>query len=258
MTGLDPIAWTFSGDGQLDTAPLVIGDNVWVGSASGELYAVDGVTGHELWSTNVGSAIFAPNEQDAGAPAGLGAGDNSLLVSAGTSPVAYAASGVVTSPAPGASSSGQPVARGTAPASTGSSAVAAQAAALRRAISKRATVRRVLAQHGVTITIKASSPGRVVVEWFLAPRGARRSVLLAVGRLSFRRAVSRSLKLRLTPRGERVLARSRGSANILALASSCPQTVKRSWPRCGSGLEANPQGPDGPSWPQGRRAQRGP
>jgi outer membrane protein assembly factor BamB len=244
--GFGPIAWTFSGDGQLDTAPLVIGSTVWVGSASGELYAVDGATGQQLWSTDVGTPILGPDENDAGAPAGLAAGDSSLLVSAGKTLVAFAASGAtVASPAPapggtggtaapeGAGGAAAPGAVAPVPGATDSinaastsagaassdqRAVLAQAAALRHAISKRATVRRILADRDVQLTIKAQSAGRVVVEWFVVPAGTSKQVLLAIGRLSFARAGSRSLELRLSALGERTLARTQGGADILASA----------------------------------------
>jgi outer membrane protein assembly factor BamB len=88
--GLGSVSWTFAGDGGLDTSPLVIGTAVWVGSQTGELYAVDATTGKELWSTDVGSGIESPGWAG---QTGLGAGDGNLLVPAGDSLVDLASTG---------------------------------------------------------------------------------------------------------------------------------------------------------------------
>jgi len=86
--------WSFAGDGQLDTAPIVIatgaGEYVLAGSASGMLYALDAVTGNQTWSTNVGAKIPAPDEQNTPPLAGLGAGHGLVVVPAGNSLYAYA------------------------------------------------------------------------------------------------------------------------------------------------------------------------
>ena len=73
------VSWTFGGDGQLDTAPLVLstssGELVVEGSASGRLYALGASTGAVAWQTDVGSPISAPDEQNVSQPlTGLGAG----------------------------------------------------------------------------------------------------------------------------------------------------------------------------------------
>ncbi|MBV9606246.1 MAG: PQQ-like beta-propeller repeat protein [Solirubrobacterales bacterium] len=235
--GLGPIAWTFSGDGQLDSAPLVIGSTVYVGSSSGELYAVDGVTGQQLWSTNVQSPILAPDEQNVSQPlTGMGAGGGSLLVSAGRTLVDYAGPEITTptpgvpappatgtGPSPGTTSpaSGASVGTSSSVAGTASSAVA-QAAALRGAISPRARLGRIIARHGVQLTVQASGAGRMVVEWLYVPAGATKPVLLALGRLVFTGAGSRSMRLRLTAAGARALSRARGGAPVLALGEFVP------------------------------------
>ncbi len=46
--------WTFNGDGGLDSAPIVVGGTVFVGSSSGMLYGLDLRRGQVVWSTNVG------------------------------------------------------------------------------------------------------------------------------------------------------------------------------------------------------------
>jgi outer membrane protein assembly factor BamB len=88
--------WTFRGDGQLDTAPIVLstptGEFVVEGSSTGMLYALDATTGAVVWSTNVGAAIPPPNEQGVGQPqTGLGAGQGLLVVPAGNTVTAYGA-----------------------------------------------------------------------------------------------------------------------------------------------------------------------
>lgn len=92
--GLGTVQWSFSGDGELDTAPLVTGSTVWEGSATGELYAVDAATGAELSSTQLAAPIPAPDEQDLSSPlTGLGAGGGSLIVPTENSLVAFAPPG---------------------------------------------------------------------------------------------------------------------------------------------------------------------
>jgi outer membrane protein assembly factor BamB len=83
-------SWSFQGDGQLTSAPLVVGGNVYVGSTSGMLYAIDTGTGAKVWSTNVGSGIAAPVEFDRTQPlTGLAAAAGALIVPAGDTVVAY-------------------------------------------------------------------------------------------------------------------------------------------------------------------------
>src|SRR5206468_2016726 len=40
--------WTFSGDGNLVTAPVVVNNTVFVGSGSGNVYGLDDRRGHEI------------------------------------------------------------------------------------------------------------------------------------------------------------------------------------------------------------------
>jgi outer membrane protein assembly factor BamB len=82
--------WSFTGDGGLDTAPIAVGSTVYVGSSSGELYGLNVTSGSVVWSTNVGAAISAPDEQNVAQPlTGLGAGRGLLVVPAGDNLVAY-------------------------------------------------------------------------------------------------------------------------------------------------------------------------
>ncbi len=92
--GLGTTNWTFPG---VDTAPIVVGGLVFVGSSGGNLYALDAATGATSWSTNVGASIPAPDEVDVSQPlTGLGAANGTLVVSAGSKLVAYQSAGAIT------------------------------------------------------------------------------------------------------------------------------------------------------------------
>jgi outer membrane protein assembly factor BamB len=81
--------WSFAGDGGLDSAPIVVKGDIYVGSSSGMLYELNATTGQTVWSTNVGSGITASNEGGTSVITGLGAGEGHLLVPAGSTLVAY-------------------------------------------------------------------------------------------------------------------------------------------------------------------------
>jgi len=89
------IGWSFAGDGELTTSPILVStatnSYVFIGSASGMLYGLDATTGAVVWSVNVGAAFPAGERWDAGLPlTGLAAGDGLLVVPAGTKVIAYA------------------------------------------------------------------------------------------------------------------------------------------------------------------------
>ena len=97
--GQGSTAWQFTGDGHLDTGPLVVGGLVFVGSSAGELYALDAGAGTTSWSTNVGTAIPGPDEQNVSQPlTGLGASNGTLVVPAGSQLIAYRTAGAITVP----------------------------------------------------------------------------------------------------------------------------------------------------------------
>jgi outer membrane protein assembly factor BamB len=76
--------WSYSGisgDGTLTTAPLLTGGLLIEGSTTGELYALDPLSGNVGWSGSIGASISAG--------AALGAGENTIVVPAGQSLVAY-------------------------------------------------------------------------------------------------------------------------------------------------------------------------
>jgi outer membrane protein assembly factor BamB len=71
--------WSFSGDGQLRTAPIVINGQVAVGSANGNLYLLDGKTGVKTWSTKLSNSVY-----------GLSAGQGILVALSGDTVSAFA------------------------------------------------------------------------------------------------------------------------------------------------------------------------
>ena len=77
-TSTDTNIWTFTGDGQLSTAAIVINDMVVEGSQSGEVYALDAKSGQEMWSANSGAGVTS-----------LSAGQNTLIVVSGNIVTAY-------------------------------------------------------------------------------------------------------------------------------------------------------------------------
>jgi outer membrane protein assembly factor BamB len=84
------LMWSFGGDGSIQTAPIVVGSNVVVGSATGTVFVVDTVNGQLVSSANAGAPIPAPDEQNLTQPlTGLAEADGVLVVPAGTELVAY-------------------------------------------------------------------------------------------------------------------------------------------------------------------------
>ena len=89
--GSGAVAWSFAGDGAMDTAPLVAGDVVIEGSASGELYGLSNTTGTPLWTINIGSPIDEPGAQG-GPLTGLATSGGTLAVPAGDELVVFPSS----------------------------------------------------------------------------------------------------------------------------------------------------------------------
>jgi outer membrane protein assembly factor BamB len=82
--------WSFAGDGGLTSAPIVAGATVFVGSSTGRLYGLSTATGAVTWSTLVGSAIPAPDEQNVSQPlTGLATSGGLVVVPAGRILAAY-------------------------------------------------------------------------------------------------------------------------------------------------------------------------
>ena len=84
------VSWTFGGDGQLSSAPITANGYVYVGSATGKVYAVSAATGQQAWSDSAGAPVNSPDEQNVSQPlTGLAIGEGHLLVPASTRLVAY-------------------------------------------------------------------------------------------------------------------------------------------------------------------------
>jgi outer membrane protein assembly factor BamB len=77
-------AWHFSGDGSLVSAPVQVNGTVIIGSASGNVYALDATSGSQVWSANAGAAIAASTDMTAMQLTGLGVGEGFLVVPAST------------------------------------------------------------------------------------------------------------------------------------------------------------------------------
>lgn len=88
--GTGTVLWTFKGDGQLMSSPILINQYVFIESASGNLYALDDSSGTVVWRQNVGATSPVGAGWGIEVPTfGLSAGDGLLLVPAGTKVTAY-------------------------------------------------------------------------------------------------------------------------------------------------------------------------
>ena len=84
------VLWSFAGDGQLQSAVLAVNDYVYVGSASGKLYAVNAATGQQVWETQAGTSIPYVDEHNVSQPVtSFAAGEGLLVVPTSTTLVAY-------------------------------------------------------------------------------------------------------------------------------------------------------------------------
>jgi len=82
------VLWSFAGDGQLTSAPVIVNQTIYIGSNSGTLFGLN-TSGQQIWSTQVGAPIPAPDEGNATLTTGLGAGDGLLVVPTASILVAY-------------------------------------------------------------------------------------------------------------------------------------------------------------------------
>ena len=80
------VEWSFAGDGQLSGSPIAVNQYVIIGSASGNLYALDGTTGHQAWQVTLPAPV---NWQLVLPLSGLAAGDGLLVVPSGTKVTTY-------------------------------------------------------------------------------------------------------------------------------------------------------------------------
>ena len=81
-------AWSFTGDGNLVSAPIVVNGSVFVGSSSGKVYAVDVVTGAQQWFGTT-APMSAPDQWNGGLLAGPAAGEGLLVVTGGNTVAAW-------------------------------------------------------------------------------------------------------------------------------------------------------------------------
>jgi outer membrane protein assembly factor BamB len=71
--------WRFSGDGYLDTAPLIVNRTAFVGSGSGRVYGLSLGRGRVTWRTRLARPVLGGGD-GAGSPRGLAAGEGLLVV----------------------------------------------------------------------------------------------------------------------------------------------------------------------------------
>lgn len=84
------VAWSFAGDGSLQSAPLVVNEHVYIGSNTGKLYALEKATGQQVWSTSVGAPIPHSDMSTVSQQlTGFAAGEGLLVVPTRTTLVAY-------------------------------------------------------------------------------------------------------------------------------------------------------------------------
>jgi outer membrane protein assembly factor BamB len=99
LTGVDlpsgEVLWSFAGDGGLTSAPVIVNQTIYIGSSSGTLFGLN-TSGQQIWSTQVGAPIPAPDEFNAVLTTGLGAGDGLLIVPTDSLLVAYGPSATPT------------------------------------------------------------------------------------------------------------------------------------------------------------------
>jgi outer membrane protein assembly factor BamB len=85
------VLWSFAGDGKLGSTPIAAGGFVYIGSADGNLYALDESDGRQVWTDKLAAAVAPSNDTYAGsAPLqGLGVANELLVVPAGATLTAY-------------------------------------------------------------------------------------------------------------------------------------------------------------------------
>jgi outer membrane protein assembly factor BamB len=90
LSNLAPV-WTFTGDGDLVTAPVVVNNTVLIGLSSGKVYGLNATSGEQVWVGQSPSPINADSENGGPTPpSGPAAGENVLIFLAGNSVVAWA------------------------------------------------------------------------------------------------------------------------------------------------------------------------
>jgi outer membrane protein assembly factor BamB len=84
------ILWTFAGEGDLTSNPLVVNNTLYIGSSKSRLYALDPASGSVLSTVELPGGMDAPDDWNGGRTVGMGAGNGRLFVPVGGSLVALA------------------------------------------------------------------------------------------------------------------------------------------------------------------------
>lgn len=206
--------WDATGDGELNSPPLIANGTVWVGSRTGTLFGFDLRSGRMVWSGSAEAPVLAMPANSQVPNSGLGAADGLLVAAASGSVVAFestGAGGASEPPAPGAPGSGDQAA--------GSGSAARLAIRAKRRLRWRSARRR-----GIVVSARGVAGARLTVRLV---DGRRRVVGRARGRTSVR-GVARvrvRIKRRWAPRRTRqrlvlrVGGRAPGAAPLRAARS---------------------------------------
>lgn len=82
------LLWEFGGDGQLATAPLIVGRRVYVASRQGQLFALDLGTGRKQWQGELGHPL-PDHDDDPRMTFGMAAADGTLVLPVGGEMVVF-------------------------------------------------------------------------------------------------------------------------------------------------------------------------
>ena len=91
--------WSFAGEGDLTSTPVIVNQTIYIGSNSGTLYGLN-TSGQQVWSTHVGAPIPGSNEGFFSTITGLGSGDGLLIVPTSSVLFAYGPCNGRCAPAP--------------------------------------------------------------------------------------------------------------------------------------------------------------
>jgi outer membrane protein assembly factor BamB len=90
LSSSNTVLWTFTGDGTLNTSPILVNNFVIAGGSSGNVYGLDAASGAIVWQVNVGAALPRGVVWGTQLPvSALSAGDGLLVIPAGTKITAY-------------------------------------------------------------------------------------------------------------------------------------------------------------------------
>ena len=78
------VLWSFAGDGDLTSNPLVVNGVLYMGSKAGKLYGLNPSTGSQVFSIALPAPVTAPDDWNGKRSEGMGAGNGRLFVPAST------------------------------------------------------------------------------------------------------------------------------------------------------------------------------